>query len=89
MPSNENTTLTILLSKSNTFIETLTISSIDAQPGLLELIVKTQFLTAKNPDELQIKFRTCIAQSRLEELRDSISQFLEISQKRDGDTKTS
>ncbi len=89
MPSNENTTLTILLSKSNTFIETLTISSIDVQPGLLELIVKTQFLTAKNPDELQIKFRTCIAQSRLEELRDSISQFLEISQKRDGDTKTS
>ncbi len=89
MPSHENTTLTILLSKSNTFIETLTISSIDVQPGLLELIVKTQFLTAKNPDELQIKFRTCIAQSRLEELRDSITQFLEISQKRDGDTKTS
>ncbi len=89
MPSHENTTLTIFLSKSNTFIETLTISSIDVQPGLLELIVKTQFLTAKNPDELQIKFRTCIAQSRLEELRDSISQFLEVSQKRDGDKKTS
>ena len=80
MPSHQNTNLTIFLSKSNTFIETLTISSIDVQPGLLELIVKTQFLTAKNPDELQIKFRTCIAQSRLEELASAINKFLKTPQ---------
>jgi hypothetical protein len=89
MPSHENPTFTTFLSQSNTFIETLTINSIEAQPGLVELTVKTQFLTAKNPDELQVKFRACVSESRLEELRDSITQFLEISQKRDGDTKTS
>ena len=89
MPSHENPTFTTFLSQSNTFIETLTINSIEAQPGLVELTVKTQFLTAKNPDELQVKFRACVSESRLEELRDSISQFLEVSQKRDGDKKTS
>lgn len=80
MPSHENATFTIFLSKSDTFIETLTINSIDAQPGLVELTVKTQFLTAKNPDELQIKFRTCIAQSRLEELSAAINKFLKTPQ---------
>jgi hypothetical protein len=89
MPSHENASFTIFLSKSNTFIETLTINSIVAQPGLVELTVKTQFLTAKNPDELLVKFRACVSESRLEELQDSISQFLEITRKRDGDRKTS
>jgi hypothetical protein len=89
MPSHENATFTTFLSKSNTFTETLTIKSIVAQPGLVELTVKTQFLTAKNPDELQVKFRACVGESRLEELRDSISQFLEVYRKRDGDKKTS
>ena len=89
MPSHENPTFTTFLSQSNTFIETLTINSIVAQPGLVELTVKTQFLTAKNPDELQVKFRACVSESRLEELQDSIGQFLEITRKRDGDRKTS
>ena len=81
MPSTENTIFTSFLSKSVDFIETITINTIEAQPGLVELTVKTQLLTAKNPDDLQVKFRACIKQSRLEELGEAISRFLEITQK--------
>jgi hypothetical protein len=80
MSSNENVTFTSFLSKSDNFIETLTINKIEAQPGMVELTIKTQFLTAKNPDELQVKFQACIAQSRLEELADSIHNFLKTTQ---------
>ena len=76
MSSNENATFTSFLSKSDNFIETLTINKIEAQPGMVELTIKTQFLTAKNPDELQVKFRACIAQSRLQELGASIDKYL-------------
>ena len=76
MSLNENTTFTSFLSKSDNFIETLTINKIEAQPDMAELTIKTQFLSAKKPDELQVKFRACIAQSRLEELEESIGRFL-------------
>ena len=76
MSLNENTTFTSFLSKSDNFIETLTITKIEAQPDMVELTIKTQFLSAKKPDELQVKFRACIAQSRLEELEESIGRFL-------------
>jgi hypothetical protein len=88
MPTHKNATFTSFLSKSDTFIETFTINAIKDQPGLIELTVKTQLLTAKNPDELQIKFRACISESRLAELRDSISQFLDTPQKRPGHRKS-
>ena len=81
MSSNKNATFTSFLSKSDNFIETLSINKIEAQPGMVELTIKTQFLTAKNPDELQVKFHACIAQSRLEELGESIGRFLEPPRK--------
>ena len=81
MSSNENVTFTSFLSKSDNFIETLTINKIEAQPGMVELTIKTQFLTAKNPDELQVKFRASIAHSRLKDLGESISRFLETTRK--------
>ena len=65
MPDNKNQKFTILLSESDDFIETLIFNNIEVQPGMVELTVKTQLLTAKNPDELQVKFRACIKQSRL------------------------
>jgi hypothetical protein len=81
MSSNKNEAFTSFLSKSDSFIETFTINKIEAQPGMVELTIETQFLTAKNPDELQVKFRATIAQSRLEELGESISRFLETTRK--------
>lgn len=79
MSSNENATFTSFLSKSDNFIETLTINKIEAQPGMVELTVKTQLLTAKNPDELHVKFRACIKQSRLQELGVAIDEYLKVT----------
>jgi hypothetical protein len=81
MAFNENKIVTSFLSSSDKFIETIVIKAIDAQPGLVELTVKTQLLTAKNPDDLQVKYRACIKQSRLEELGEAISRFLEKTHK--------
>ena len=36
-----------ILSASDTYIETLTVKQIEAQPWLTELVIKTQLLTAK------------------------------------------
>lgn len=65
-----------ILSASDSYIETLTIKQIEAQPWLTELVIKTQLLTAKNPEERRVKSRCCIERERLGELRSSIEQFL-------------
>ncbi len=39
-----------LLSASDSYIETLTVKQIEAEPWLTELVIKTQLLTAKNPE---------------------------------------
>ena len=65
-----------VLSASETYIETLTIKSIESQPWLIELVIKTQLLTAKNPDEERVKARCYVARSQLIELGEAISQFL-------------
>ena len=58
-----------VLSASDSYIETLSIQVIDVQPGLLELVIRTQLLSAKNPAEKRVKSRTCIERSRLIELQ--------------------
>lgn len=65
-----------ILSASNTYIETLTIKSIAVQPWLIELVIKTQLLTAQNPDEERIKARCCVDRAQLVGLGEAISQFL-------------
>ena len=70
-----------VLSASESYIETLSIRVIDAQPGLLELVIRTQWLSAKNPEEKRVKSRTCIERPRLIELQNDIGQFLLKTQK--------
>ncbi len=65
-----------ILSASETYIETLTIKSIASQPWLIELVIKTQLLTAKNPDEERVKARCCVERAHLVGLGEAISQFL-------------
>jgi hypothetical protein len=64
------------LSASDSYIETLKIQAIDSKTGLLELVIRTQWLSAKNPVEKRVKSRTCIERSRLVELQQGIGQFL-------------
>jgi len=66
-----------VLSASETFIETISIKAISAQPWLNELVIKTQLLTAKDPEEKRVKSRSCMERDRLIELRDAISLFLD------------
>ena len=64
------------LSASGTYIETLTIKQIEAQPWLIELVIKTQLLTAKNPAEKRVKARCCVERERVIGLRDAAERFL-------------
>ena len=64
------------LSASDTYVETLTIKPIPAQPWLTELVIKTQLLTAKNPQEKRVKARCCIERAQLVELSNAIEGFL-------------
>ena len=68
-----------ILSASDTYIETLTVKRIEAQPWLTELVIKTQLLTAKNPEERRVKARCCIERAQLTSLGSAINRFLESS----------
>ena len=74
-----NNAIECVLSASDSYIESLRIKAIDLQPGLLELVIWTQLLSAKNPAEKRVKSRTCIEQSRLIELHQGIAQFLKAT----------
>ncbi len=65
------------LSASDTYVETLTIKPIPAQPWLTELVIKTQLLTAKNPQEKRVKARCCVERAQLVSLGSAINQFIE------------
>jgi hypothetical protein len=64
-----------VLSASETFIETISIKAISAQPWLNELVIKTQLLTAKDPEEKRVKSRSCMERDHLIALRDAINLF--------------
>ncbi len=68
-----------ILSASDSYIETLSIKTIEAQPWLVELVIKTQLLNAKNPEEKRVKSRTCIDRTRLAEVQSAIGEFLQCS----------
>jgi hypothetical protein len=68
-----------VLAQTDCYIETLSIQAIDAQPGLLELVVRTQLLSAKKPSEKRVKSRTCIERSKLLELHQGIGRFLQAT----------
>jgi hypothetical protein len=65
-----------ILSASDSYVETLAIKPIPAQPWLTELVIKTQLLTAKNPQEKRVKARCCVDRDRLVELRDALNRYL-------------
>lgn len=65
-----------ILSASDSYVETLTIKPIPAQPWLTELVIKTQLLTAKNPEERRLKVRCFIERERLVELKDALNYYL-------------
>ena len=65
-----------ILSASDTYIETLTLKPIAAQPWLTALAITTQLLTAKNPLGKRVKARCCVERERLVALRQAIDRLL-------------
>jgi hypothetical protein len=80
-----NSAIECVLTSSDSYIETLSIQVIDLQPRLLELVIRTQLLSAKNPAEKRVKSRTCIERSRLIELQQGIDQFLQATESSSGE----
>jgi len=80
-----NTAIECVLSASDSYIETLSIQTIDLQPGLLELVIRTQLLSAKNPAEKRVKSRIFIERSNLIQLQQSIGQFLQATESSSGE----
>ena len=74
-----NNAIECVLSASDSFIETLSIQAIDSPPGLVELVIRTQLLSAKNPAEKRVKSRTCIERFRLLDLQQSIGLFMQAT----------
>ena len=68
-----------VLAASGSYVESLELRTIEAQPQLVEFVIHTQWLAAKNPEEKRVKSRTCIERTRLFDLQAAISRFLTTS----------
>ena len=73
-PTGNAIDLEFVLAGSESYIETLSIKTIQAQPWLVELVIRTQLLSAKNPAEKRVKSRTCIHRDKLTELQQLLGQ---------------
>ena len=71
-----NNACEVTLSDDGKYIETLSITALVAQPGRVELVARTQLLTAKNPTETRVKSRTCLRVDRLQALHETLGRFL-------------
>jgi len=71
-----NNACEVTLSDDGKYIETLSITALAAQPGRVELVARTQLLTAKNPTETRVKSRTCLRIDRLQALHETLGRFL-------------
>jgi hypothetical protein len=58
------------------YIETITVKTITSQPDTVEITVRTQFLTAKNPTEWRVKSQIFLQRNKLKELHELISRVL-------------
>lgn len=66
----------VVLSAAGPYIETLSIAPIEAVPGLAELVISTQLLNAKHPEEKRVKARCFVDREQVIALRDAVDQFL-------------
>jgi len=80
LTSQKNNAIECVLSASDSYIETLSIQAIDALPGVVELVIKSQLLSAKNPAEKRVKSRTNVDLMQLADLNRSIGEFLTAQQ---------
>ena len=61
---------------TDVYIESFEVKPIQSQPESIELLIKTQLLSAQNPNEWRVKSRTCIDLGSLEKLNGLLSKYL-------------
>ena len=66
----------ITWSGDSKYIETLTVKTITSQPETVEITVRTQFLTAKNPTEWRVKSQIFLPRRELKDLHEVIGRVL-------------
>jgi hypothetical protein len=64
------------LVRTQCYVESFEIKPIALQKNVVELVIKTQLLSAKNPTEWRIKSRTCVEADSLKELQKVISSYI-------------
>ena len=64
------------LVSTESYVESIEIKPIALQKNVVELVIKSQLLSAKNPSEWRIKSRTCVEVDSLKELQKVISSYL-------------
>ena len=64
------------LVSTESYVESFETKPIALQKNVLELVIKTQLLSAKNPSEWRIKSRTCVELDSLKELQKIIDGYL-------------
>ncbi len=65
------------LVNTESYSESIEIKSINLQKNAIELIIKTQLHSARDPSEWRIKSRTCIEFDCLRQLQKTISDYLQ------------
>lgn len=73
-------TVVCTLNRSEDFVSTLELRSVDALPGQAEVLVSSQWLRARNPEERQVRFKAVVDVADLQKIAQGIAQFLEEEQ---------
>lgn len=73
-------TVVCTLNSSEDFASTLELRAVDALPGQAEVLVSSQWLRARNPDERQVRFKAVVDVADLQKIAQGIAQFLEDEQ---------
>lgn len=61
------------LNQSTSYIETLRIKPVEVLQDYHEVLIRSQLLNAKDPDALQVRYRTIVPSAALRELRDLLN----------------
>ena len=61
------------LNQSSSYVETLRIKPVALLQDCHEVLIRSQLLNAKDPDALQVRYRTIVSGAALRELRDLLN----------------
>lgn len=72
----EKDALNCTLNQSKSYIETLRLKPVAVLPDAYEVLIRSQLLNAKDPDALQVRYRTIVSGSALRELRNLLNLII-------------